>query len=109
MYSIQELAVAKEQSNNIPYDSKTELYHTNEVLYQPTDEILNEVNDNEPSVRKDEDDIHQRRSCNGYNNDIKNEFGSTGAYEEYTAARDKGAPWFFDEPWVKWKRKKVKV
>lgn len=108
LYSIQDLAVTKEQSIKIPYDSRTESYHTNEVLYQPTDEILSEANYNVSSAMKEEDDIQQRISCNSYNQDIKNEFGSTGAYEEYTAARDKGAPWFFDEHWVKWKRKKVK-
>lgn len=76
----------KEKQNDVPIDIRMEQYPTNEVIYQLNYGVPNEDSKIDQSYTKDESP----------KDGVRNQLGSTGALEEYTAAEE-GTPWFFDE------------
>lgn len=90
---------------------------TNEIIYQSNvDENMSDTSSIEPFPNRSDDSINDSY----YDRDLRKEYGSTGAYEEYTASREEnvksnikpkenekqsyanmnveGMPWFYEEP-----------
>lgn len=109
--------------NEIPADIGLEHNHTNEVIYSPNYGVINESNVSERpyymSGPSKEDSVFQANDTLNVK-DIKREYGSTGAFDEYTATQEEGVsksslyegtsnqkitnmnvegmPWFYNEP-----------